>query len=240
MNLKLITFITTVALSFGCSSVSNTYVSLASDNEKEIAIKRAYESFGMIYAKRQGSDSPALIGTLFAVSNTHMITAAHVCLGVLSNQILRDFEQDIYVRHLNKDMEMVESSGLEIVNVDTKDDLCLLKKSNHGFTPLSIASMEEVKTRDKVTILGAPMGVFPFETEGRIAYVDAYKAVGDKIFKGKLLLTAQAFGGNSGGPVLDSHGKVVGVLVMGYRPYPQISVATNAERLNLFIQKYGK
>jgi len=76
---------------------------------------------------------------------------------------------------------------------------------------------------EKVFVSGHPLGVFPgLVTEGYAAgWTD----------DGYLLLSAPAFGGNSGGPVFNSAGEAVGVLVRGSREYPILTLSVPLESL---------
>lgn len=221
-----------------------SYVESVDDLGRETAVSIAYRSFGMIYGTRTGAGKPSVVGTAFAVSNDLLVTAGHVCVSILQGQILRGFKQNTYLQHLtsyNSSMRTID--GLKIEEIDTKNDLCLLVRKNHGLVPLKMSSGKYIQNRDKVTILGSPAGTFPFETEGRVAYMDAYEALNffrDKKFKGKILISAPSYGGNSGGPIIDRSGRLIGVLVMGHRGYPQLSIATHVDRVREFLKEYGK
>lgn len=79
---------------------------------------------------------------------------------------------------------------------------------------------------EKIYISGHPLGVpLPIVTEGYFSGV----------MENYLLVSAGAYGGNSGGPVF-YQGHVIGLLVRGSREYPNISLVTPLEQVLLRIQ----
>ena len=175
-------------------------------------------------------------GTVFAIDDVRMLTAAHVCLAILTGQIFGELQQNMWITYLDESGELVEIQDIDVVTLDADKDLCLLRKDGHGLVPLKIA--DNVEVHDKIMILGAPQGVFPMETEGTVMAIDA-KYI-DNQLKDTMLLSAPAYGGNSGGPVINEQAEVVGVLVMGSRAYSQISFAVNLKTLKKFIKKKVK
>ena len=211
-----------------CISVHVPNPIVAVNEQREVY----WHSFGMIYAYDAGTTEPGLIGTSFAISDDEMITAGHVCLSILTGQILRELEFSTRVTYLAGD-KLKEIKDIEVVKMDTVNDLCLLKKKNHGLTPLKLA--KSVSVGEDIRILGAPLGVFPMETDGKVMSLDSKHI--DKELAGKILLSAPAFGGNSGGPIINEKAEVIGVLVMGARIYPQISFAVHLDILKDFIHQ---
>ena len=70
--------------------------------------------------------------------------------------------------------------------------------------------------QDQIFISGHPLGVYPgLITSG---YVSGW-------LNGWILLSAPAWGGNSGGPVFNADGEVIGLLVRGSREYSQLTLA---------------
>lgn len=142
-------------------------------------------------------------GSAFAFSSQHLLTAEHVCHGSDFLALRRD------------------GSGpdLQVIYLDTENDLCILE-GDHGLLPLAI-SAKPMQAGETIYIYGSPLGVPNILTKGR----DAGRTVVPK-YGPRRVASCQAFGGNSGGPVFNRHGQVVGVLVMGIPSYPQISYYT--------------
>lgn len=84
--------------------------------------------------------------------------------------------------------------------------------------------------QERVFISGHPLGVYPgLITTG---YVSGW-------LRGWILLAAPAWGGNSGGPVYNSEGEVIGLLVRGSREYNHLTLAAPLGELQDRIKASG-
>ena len=151
-------------------------------------------------------------GTGFAVGEHYLITASHVCIHA-SDSI--GFFNDLV--------------PLKVVRMDTTVDLCLMYSEVPFVHWLKVAKVEP-KQGDYVAIYGYPEGVpHDMKTEGTFSggieegYTQMYQ------------LSCPAYGGNSGGPVVNSDGEVIGVLLQGSRDYPQISISSSLPNLQKFL-----
>ncbi len=102
------------------------------------------------------------------------------------------------------------SIAAKVVKVSEADDLALLK-ANGTFTTLPIASSRTVKLGNTVATVGFPnlilQGFAPKLAKGEIASLSG--AVDDVRF---FQISVPVQPGNSGGPLVDEHGNVVGVV----------------------------
>jgi S1-C subfamily serine protease len=153
-------------------------------------------------------------GSAFAVSDYELITAGHVC---------EDAEEE------GADLVSPRLGVLEIMAQDPSVDLCLLK-SRVPVTPLPIADYSHVHVDDKAYLLGFPLGVGDILTSGTVA--DPYYLLDGYPY---LMLSLPAMAGNSGSPVMNEFGEVIGVLVLGSRAYPQLCFATTGSDLVRFL-----
>lgn len=218
-----------IACSPSVSLKSSTKASKSSND----ALTDAYNSVGMLYIN--GIDGkPATAATAFSVSKDRLVTAGHFCIGVIELTKVGLIEDEIYMQHYRGLKSITTQKGLKIEAVDEENDLCTLTKPSHGLPPLDLADDESVGVRDEIHILGSPLGIFLIETVGKVASKDA-GTISDKL-KDLLVLSCQAMSGNSGGPVLDRHGRVVGVLVQGIPSYTQVSFATKASKVAKLIK----
>lgn len=133
-------------------------------------------------------------GTVFAVSDEYLITADHLCEAV-----------DKGHRLIIPDGKYATKS-LRIVRQNKEADLCLLA-GNVGLRPLRMARLD-VAEGARVYAYGAPRGISSVLTQGHAGLSLEYEK---RKFR---IVTAQVTGGNSGGPLLNSRGRVVGVIVM--------------------------
>jgi hypothetical protein len=135
------------------------------------------------------------VGTGFFVTPDLLVTNAHVlCPGGASVQV-----------GLSDDRKLV---GV-VVRLDPTLDLGLVRVTGANAQPMPLGDVGELAAGDRVTIVGSPVGLDFTVQEGSIASLR-------RSAKGLayLQLDAKLSPGNSGGPVVDSAGRVVGMVSM--------------------------
>lgn len=178
-------------------------------------------------------DGPKSSGTGFAVSRQgHILTNYHVVEGCGS---------------IRATVEGVQKE-LAVVGTDARNDLAVLKLP--GSIP-SIARFREgrnIRPGDSVVLVGFPLpGLLASEANVTTGTVSALAGLGnDTRF---LQMTAPAQPGNSGGPVLDQSGHIVGVVVSKLNALliakatgdiPQnINFAINGAVAKVFLDSHG-
>jgi S1-C subfamily serine protease len=99
-----------------------------------------------------------------------------------------------------------------VVEVDAVNDLALLKVSGADFTPLAISRKDSADLGDAVFTIGFPniemQGVEPKYTDGKISSLAGMQ---DDPSEYQISVPVQP--GNSGGPLCDANGAVVGIVV---------------------------
>lgn len=110
----------------------------------------------------------------------------------------------------------------KIIAIDDQHDLCLVTSNrNQG---LSLAN-KQAKPMEKVYVVGFPRGLGKTIREGRIVgnlpiFAPWLGAPGGPIpYVDTIQVSAIAYGGNSGSPIINELGKVTGVLFAGHRYY---------------------
>jgi S1-C subfamily serine protease len=100
----------------------------------------------------------------------------------------------------------------EVVKVDEDNDLALLKVSGADFTPLAISHKASADLGDEVFTIGFPnidlQGIEPKFTDGKISGLSGMR---DDPSEYQISVPVQP--GNSGGPLCDANGEVVGIVV---------------------------
>ncbi len=129
----------------------------------------------------------------------------------------------------------------KVVHTDKALDLALLRVEKAGkLTPLKLGSIDDVSELMNVVAIGFPFGRFlsndmadyPSVTlnTGSVTALRRKGTVLDRI-----QIDAAVNPGNSGGPVLDENGKVVGVVVSGLRSAAGINQAIPVSQLTRFL-----
>lgn len=104
-----------------------------------------------------------------------------------------------------------------IVGADTDSDIALLKIEANGLYPVSIGSAEEMKPCQTVYVMGHPDAQLKFTmTSGIISGVDRTITFGDGTTLDMFQVDAAVNPGNSGGPVYNAQGQVIGVTTAKY------------------------
>ena len=199
-------------------------------------IKQAHKSVASVFVKQIGGVGEAS-GTAFAIDKDHLITAGHVCVAFAELQDMGIAGENIGLS-IVRDGFKSTLGGVEILEIDEPHDACLLKKKDHGLVPLEFVTDydKNVKFGDKVYIIGAPLGFMVAWQEGHIMDVNSQKR---RPLKDKLIITAAAAGGNSGSPILNEDGKVIGILVMGDSDFDHLSVCVKSSVVQRFLRLIG-
>ena len=108
-----------------------------------------------------------------------------------------------------------------IVATDKDNDLAVLNVTASGVAPLSLGDSDTVNIGAKVYVAGNPKGLEGTFSDGLISRRESSP-------KKRLQMTAPISPGSSGGPVLNSKGKVIGISVSVHR-------ALDAQNLNFAI-----
>ena len=140
-----------------------------------------------------------LDGDGYIATNTHVVT---------SGQGLRRAGQ-VYV-----DFADGNRVPARIVGIDPNADVALLKIDPQGLslTPLTLGEVEHLSVGDPVAAIGSPFGEEQSLSVGVISALDRNIASLTDFGIGDASQTDAAINrGNSGGPLLDGHGRVIGI-----------------------------
>ncbi len=138
----------------------------------------------------------------FFSSSGHVATNYHVIQGQ-SSLAVRDFRGKIL--------------GAEVVATDQANDLAILKVEGSGFPHLSLRSSDQVRKGESVYALGFPniamQGLEAKITDGIVSSLSGLRGEPNSF---QISVPIQP--GNSGGPLIDKSGAVVGVVVAKLNP----------------------
>ena len=106
----------------------------------------------------------------------------------------------------------------EIIGIDHISDVALLKLDGKDFSYASLSNSDELIIGEWVIALGNPLGLFeinnqPTATVGIISAVDMNfgEMQGGQVYKNMIQTDAAINMGNSGGPLVNSQGNVIGI-----------------------------
>jgi putative serine protease PepD len=132
-------------------------------------------------------------------ANGHVVTNAHVVEGASS----------ITVRFANG-----KTYDATVVGTDPSTDLAVIDVNapSSAFTPLILADSSAVTVGHEVVAIGSPFGLENTVTSGIVSALDReMQAPNGYTINGAIQTDAAINHGNSGGPLLDMQGRVIGV-----------------------------
>jgi S1-C subfamily serine protease len=134
------------------------------------------------------------VGTGFIVdSSGYVVTNYHVIVDNPNKIKILDYQRD--------------SFSARLVGKDETRDLALLKIDGN-FRPLELADSDELEVGQKVIAIGNPLGLSFTVTEGIISGLER---AGPNGLNEYVQTDVSLNPGNSGGPLIDTQGKVVGI-----------------------------
>lgn len=136
----------------------------------------------------------------------------------------------------HKEYAIVNGEKLKILKMSDKYDLCALESTS--LMGLSLALFDS-NPMDKIVLIGHPRGLDIVIREGRIITEDEEVITNGRngIAKYKAdRISSTAYPGNSGSPVLNAEGGVVGVLFAGASLYPHEPLIMPYEALKEFTE----
>lgn len=165
---------------------------------KEIEAAKARQSAAAAGSSEAGeSATPKSSGSGAIVSSQGLIlTAAHVVADATRLTVLT----------------AKETCEAKILRIDEANDLAILKIEGRSFVPLPIAPSRQVRLGQSVATVGFPntglQGFSPKVTRGEISSVNGFA---DDPRSWQISVPVQP--GNSGGPLLDENGNMIGIVV---------------------------
>jgi putative serine protease PepD len=105
-------------------------------------------------------------------------------------------------------------ASARVVGQDASSDIAVIRASiaSSELQPLTLGDSSKVQVGDGVVAIGSPFGLAGTVTTGVVSALDrSIKAPNNYTITGAVQTDAPINRGNSGGPLLDSHGDVIGV-----------------------------
>ncbi len=165
------------------------------------------------------------LGSGFAIAKHYIITNAHV---------ISD-ENNTYVACYSETDEnnIGDSYTVTVVAMDAALDIAILYLPDIEVTPLEIADVDTIKEGDKVFAIGTPEGLAFTLTSGSIS---SKLRVLNNV---KYVQTDAAINqGNSGGPLLNEDGRVIGVNTLRLQNTDNIGFAIRIDMVTEFFETH--
>lgn len=161
------------------------------------------------------------VGTAFFISSKYALTNAHVLVenGVQADSIV------------GKNYENTKSFEFEIVDYNEELDIALIESTNISSFNFCILS-ELINNGEQVYALGNSKG------EG-LCIVNGLVSDKNRLVKGTkyIMCSALVTNGNSGGPLYNEHGFVIGMISMSTPDVAMMNYALPSKAINLFLSK---
>lgn len=132
----------------------------------------------------------------YILTNYHVIEKAHT--GGTSIQVLT-FDGSEYTA--------------DVIGVETDSDLAILKIAATGLTPAILGNSEEMRVGQTIYVVGNPLGELTYTmTGGIVSALDRNITTDLNVTVNMFQIDAAVNNGNSGGPVCNAFGQVIGIV----------------------------
>ena len=158
------------------------------------------------------STSTAVSGSGFIVtSNGYIVTNYHVI-------------SDAYNRSYTVTVMLYggERHEAEIVGVEPANDIAVLRINASGLSPVTFGQSENMRVGETIFTIGNPLGELSFTmTSGMVSALDRrittrLRSTGGAATNNMFQIDAAVNNGNSGGPVFNDRGEVIGIVTAKY------------------------
>lgn len=107
----------------------------------------------------------------------------------------------------------------KIVGVEGRDsDVAVLKIEASGLSPVALGNSDEMEVGENIYVVGNPLGELTYTmTSGIVSALDREIAADTNTSINMFQLDAAVNSGNSGGPVYDAQGRVLGIVTAKYQ-----------------------
>lgn len=161
---------------------------------------QAYNVFGQTGASTVTGTGIILSGDGYILTNYHVIEDA--------------YSQGLPIRVLTYAAEEYDA---EVVGVETDSDLAVLKIEAEGLTPAVLGDSGELRVGQTIYAVGNPLGELTYTmTSGIVSALDRQVTTDVNVTVNMFQIDAAVNSGNSGGPVFNACGQVIGVVTAKY------------------------
>jgi S1-C subfamily serine protease len=157
--------------------------------------------------------------------------------------ILTNYHVVMDSRSLTVDLQDGRQLEAQVVSTDQTNDLALIKIAATGLSTLELGDSDAVQVGQLAIAIGSPLGTFTDSvTQGIVSGLDRDITVGERgsnfteDLTGLIQTDAAINAGNSGGPLLDASGRVVGVITASTNSAQEIGFAVPINRARALVE----
>lgn len=147
---------------------------------------------------------------------SYIITNSHICdlknLELAGQVTSRFTYQNNHTTISGQDTP--PSGHLYILDQDVENDLCLMISDSY-ITPVKIANPDyNIRQMERVRIVGAPNGIYPIIIDSYVSNLISKRIINSNSTNSTplILISSIIFGGQSGSPIFNANGEVIGVI----------------------------
>ena len=172
-----------------------------------------------VYATILDKTLPVSSGTGFSVkydkktNTSYLITNHHICdIAPYMFMSFTTTKDAIFADSLS------QSRVLSIVATDESNDICIVAAKDTYIAPVKLGKSETLVPMESLYSIGAPKGVFPIWVQGKFSGRILRENFSMDMGAGHnfILISGIFVGGQSGSPIYDKSGSVIGVLFASY------------------------
>jgi len=198
--------IVSLSLALVCVAVAQTSFVSAANAVRPSLVSIITDKVGL--AGASDSSNPGMAQTLALGSGFVLDTLGHI---LTCNHVVANYS-DLTVRF--SDDRTYRGSDVVVVGVDPITDLAVIQvKAKRTFAPAALGNSTELEIGQPIMAMGSPFGLEGTATAGIVSGLSRWgeaKSSGPD-FQDFIQVDALIDPGNSGGPLVDLHGRVVGI-----------------------------
>lgn len=176
----------------------------------------------------QTTGSGMLISLNTKYGKGFILTAGHVCDSILPNSV----SNSLQFNQVMDEHGALHNAHVIISSQKTNDgsDLCIMYSPTFDKRGVDISSIEP-KIGDQIYYIGSPAGVYHPPVAPVLTGI--YSGIIDN---SSAMITAPGVGGSSGSAILNSRGRIVGVLWAAHPTFHHVSLMSNFKSFKKFLK----
>lgn len=205
------------------TETGDTDLALAVASDAELAELSAEEIYDVACGCTVGITIPGYATNIFGQSGPSAVTGSGIVLSE-DGYILTNFHviEDAY----DKGAPIVvitydeREYPAEVVGVETDSDLAVLRVEAEGLIPVQMGDSDALRVGQTIYAVGNPLGELTYTmTSGIISALNRQVTTDVNVTVNMFQIDAAVNSGNSGGPVFNVYGQVIGVVTAKYSQY---------------------